>query len=280
MIWIVTLCLLATFAWFLFNAINERRWVEAHSHDEAVARDEGFLPSFSSVKSAVSPDAEGKVSISQENSRLARAVAKVQEKTAKASGYIERKAAEGRGDGSRPASVRDEDSFFGRTAARVAAASDAVGSRLDERVRRAGRSDAQPPSETGAPVATDDGLFGRAVAKVAGANQSLEERAAERAKRNAERTRGVERASGGERDGGFFDRMVDKVGGQSARLDAKLDARAERARGSGAGGGSGLEHDDDFMSRVSAKIGGRINEADERIVEKSRDLVNRDKKGA
>lgn len=277
MIWIVTLCLLATFAWFLFNAINEKRWVDAHSHDEAVARDQGFLPSFSSVKSAVSSDADGKVSLSQENTRLARAVAKVQEKTAKASGYIERKAAEGRGDGTRPASVRDEDSFFGRTAAKVAGASDAIGSKLDERMRKASERTSRS-DEPGA----DDGVFGRAVAKVAGANRSLEERAAERAKRNAERTRERERAPGdGAAKGGagFFDRMVDKVGTQSARLDAKLDARAERARESGEASGPGLARDDDFLSRASARIGARINEADERIVEKSRDLVNRDKKG-
>ena len=99
MIWIVTLCLLATFAWFLFNALNEKRWVEAHSHDEAVASDEGFLPSFTQMKSKVGPDAEGKVSISEENSRFARAVAKVQEKTSKAGDYLEQKAAAARGDG-------------------------------------------------------------------------------------------------------------------------------------------------------------------------------------
>ena len=37
MIWIATLCLLAVAAWLFFNALNERRWVEAHSHDETVA---------------------------------------------------------------------------------------------------------------------------------------------------------------------------------------------------------------------------------------------------
>jgi len=49
MIWITTLCLLAVFAWLLFNGLNERRWVQAHSHDETVASDEGLLPSLSSV---------------------------------------------------------------------------------------------------------------------------------------------------------------------------------------------------------------------------------------
>ena len=49
MIWITTLCLLAVFAWLLFNGLNERRWVQAHAHDETVAQDEGLLPSLSSL---------------------------------------------------------------------------------------------------------------------------------------------------------------------------------------------------------------------------------------
>ena len=49
MIWITTLCLLAVFAWLVFNGLNERRWVQAHAHDETVASDEGLLPSLSSL---------------------------------------------------------------------------------------------------------------------------------------------------------------------------------------------------------------------------------------
>ena len=49
MIWITTLCLLAVFAWLMFNGLNERRWVQAHAHDETVASDEGLLPSLSSL---------------------------------------------------------------------------------------------------------------------------------------------------------------------------------------------------------------------------------------
>ena len=277
MIWIVTLCLLATFAWFLFNAINERRWVEAHSHDEAVASDEGFLPSFSSVRAKVAPDAEGKVSISQENSRFARAVAKVQEKTAKAGDYLERKASEGRGDGSRTGSVTEEDSLFARTAAKVGAASEKVGAKLDERMRRERERPVRDPAETGAPVATDDGLFGRAVAKVAGGNEAFERRAAERAKRRAEERRAREAAPDGERGGGVFEKMVAKVDAQSAKLDAKLDERARRARDVPEGtSATRLDGEEDFLTRVSAKVGRRINEADERIVAKSREFVNRD----
>ena len=281
MIWIVTLCLLATFAWFLFNGINERRWVEAHSHDEAVARDEGFLPSFSSVRAKVAPDAEGKVSIREEDSRFARAVAKVQEKTARAGGYLEQKAAAARGDGGRVDSVREEDSFFARASAKVGEVSGRVGEKLDERLARERTKTSRDSAETGAPVATDDGVFGRAVAKVAEKNESLERRAAERAKRRAEERRDKERTAAGSDapEGGFFDRMVDRVGTQSARLDAKLDERARRARESTDGSAArDLDGDDDFLSRVSAKVGRRINEADERIVAKSRELVNRDKR--
>ncbi|MGK0321637.1 MAG: hypothetical protein ACI9JP_003831, partial [Granulosicoccus sp.] len=55
MIWITTLCLLAVALWLFFNALNERRWVEAHSHDETVASDEGLLPSLTGLTKTANP---------------------------------------------------------------------------------------------------------------------------------------------------------------------------------------------------------------------------------
>ena len=47
MIWIATLCLLAVAAWLIMNGLNEKAWVDAHSHDDSVAADKGLLASFS-----------------------------------------------------------------------------------------------------------------------------------------------------------------------------------------------------------------------------------------
>ena len=64
MIWIATLCLLAIAVWLFFNALNERRWVESHSHDETVASDEGLLANFTALTRtapASEPGAPGEV---------------------------------------------------------------------------------------------------------------------------------------------------------------------------------------------------------------------------
>ncbi len=47
MIWLTTLLLLAIAAWLFMNALSEKQWVDAHSHDESVARDQGLFASFS-----------------------------------------------------------------------------------------------------------------------------------------------------------------------------------------------------------------------------------------
>lgn len=55
MIWIATLCLLAVAAWLIMSALNEKAWVDAHSHDENVAADKGLLSGFSTVTGTGKP---------------------------------------------------------------------------------------------------------------------------------------------------------------------------------------------------------------------------------
>jgi len=88
MIWIATICLLAIAAWLFFNALNERRWVQAHSHDETVASDEGLLPNFTAMTRSGSAAVGGLVSMDQENKRVANAISKVQEKTSNYGGKL------------------------------------------------------------------------------------------------------------------------------------------------------------------------------------------------
>ena len=61
MIWLITLFLLAVFAWFLLNGLNEKQWVDAHMHDETVASDKGLFSSFTSLGDGDNDDKVGNV---------------------------------------------------------------------------------------------------------------------------------------------------------------------------------------------------------------------------
>ena len=49
MMWLISLILIGIIAWLFMNALNEKQWVDAHSHDEEVAEDPGLFGSFSSA---------------------------------------------------------------------------------------------------------------------------------------------------------------------------------------------------------------------------------------
>ena len=91
MIWIATICLLALFSWFLFNGLNERRWVESHQHDENVSTDQGLFPTYSKLSRAPMP--EGGYSIHKTDSSVGRFAMRAKEKTAKLGEVVEQKAA-------------------------------------------------------------------------------------------------------------------------------------------------------------------------------------------
>ncbi len=79
MIWFITLLLLAIAAWLLLNAFNEKQWVDAHIHDENVAKDEGLFTSFSGLtQSDDNPEAD----------KLTNVVSNVRKKTAEAGGKL------------------------------------------------------------------------------------------------------------------------------------------------------------------------------------------------
>ncbi len=91
MIWIATLCLLALAAWLFLNALNERRWVEAHQDDQIVAADEGLVPAYSRLSRSAEP--EGRYSINQSSGSISRMATRVKEKTAHLGTTIEQKTA-------------------------------------------------------------------------------------------------------------------------------------------------------------------------------------------
>lgn len=110
--WIATLCLLAIAVWLFFNALNERRWVEAHSHDETVASDEGLLANFTALTRTATPTGDPSAPGEVIQTPLGRAVSKVQETTAMANARFQEQ---------RAAAARGEDTVIGRTYSKVTA---------------------------------------------------------------------------------------------------------------------------------------------------------------
>ena len=66
MLWLISLILIGIIVWLFMNALNEKQWVDAHSHDEEVAQDPGLFGSFSNAtgtgRGATASAAAGKVS--------------------------------------------------------------------------------------------------------------------------------------------------------------------------------------------------------------------------
>lgn len=118
MIWIATICLLAIAAWLFFNALNERRWVEAHNHDDTVAADKGLFPSFSKP--------EDTYSVNQENTGVGKKVASIRQKTAEMGDKLEQTAAVSDGGGLRTGKPVNKHSTLGQLTAKADAIDDKV----------------------------------------------------------------------------------------------------------------------------------------------------------
>jgi hypothetical protein len=263
MIWIATLCMLAIAAWLFFNASNERRWVQVHSHDETVASDEGILPNFTARTRTAMPQGDAKVSIDQENTRFARAVVKVQSKTRKyGDRFFEQKAAAARlsDTDQRPASVRDEDTFFGRAVAKVGARAERVDQKLEVKMKQA--SSAPVQSASGSQPENEGSFFDRAARKVARTSDEISARVANRARLHAS---GLEdRGAAGDNEG-LFGKVVSSVSSKMETMDRKVQQRLAAGRTGGTVDGAEKQ---DLISRVSAKVGSRINELDAKIVDR------------
>ena len=181
MIWICTLCLLFVAAWLFFNALNEKRWVEAHSHDESVASDEGLFGGFSLRTGTGATGVDGKVSIDQENTRFARAVSKVKNQTTVwGDKLIESKVSAARiKDGEqRPSSIREENTLFGRAVARVSGAAD----RREQKFGDSMSSSSHQGDATGSSSGSSEGLVARTSRKVAAKSDEVSQMVSKGAK--------------------------------------------------------------------------------------------------
>lgn len=256
MIWISTLCLLAIAAWLFFNAMNERRWVEAHSHDETVASDEGLIPGFSSRTG--SSGGTGKVSIDQEDSGFARAVAKVQNTTSKYGEKLETKIA--------AAKSGDDDTLFGRTVTRVGESAQKMDRKLDEKLKSASRM-----VNTSKDALTAEGnLLDRAKHKVSATSDDMGRRMSEMAARRAE-----SREASGSSDSSPLDRIVGGVSGGISKMESKLDEQIAKGRAHVASRRSDGPQED-LLSRVTAKVGSTVSELDKKLIRKNKGSDNSD----
>jgi len=136
MIWLITLFLIALFAWLLLNGINEKQWVDAHMHDENVASDKGLFASFTAL-------AEG-----GEEDKVGNVVANVKKKSAEASSMVGEKITEARGSetaekmrektsGMREriqSEVKNEDGMYNKIKNNVANGVEKVGKQVDEKI--------------------------------------------------------------------------------------------------------------------------------------------------
>ncbi len=265
MIWICTISLLFVASWLFFNALNERRWVQAHIHDESVASDEGLLPSFTMRTGTGAVDGDGKVSIDQENSRFARAVAKVQEKTSKLGDkYFESKVAAARlsDPENPPRSVREEDTFFGRAVANIGEKTARMDEKLEAKMKQASSQFSRSTDGTN----QDESTFARASRLVAEKSDELSQRIARGAK-NIASIREEDRAA--EAQSGLFGKMVDRVSGSLDKFESKIDEKVARSKKPSA------DKEGDLMSRVASKVGEKVSEMDEKFVSASKSVVNK-----
>jgi len=136
MIWIITLFLIALFAWFLLNGLSEKQWVDAHMHDETVASDKGLFASFTALGDGDGEDKVGNVmqnlkkKSSEASSALGEKISdarqsdtagKMREKT---SGIRDRVRNE----------VKNEDGMFNKIKNNVSDKVDRVGKKVDEKI--------------------------------------------------------------------------------------------------------------------------------------------------
>jgi len=257
MIWICTISLLIVAAWLFFNAVNERRWVRAHSHDESVASDEGLFASFSAMTGSGSSSPDSKVSISQENSTFARSVSKISEKTSRLGErfFESRVAAVKNADAEqRPRSAREEDTFFGRAVALVSEKTDRVEQKLDLKVQDA-------RSQVDYSTAPKEDLITRTARNVASKAADARRRLAggEKVAADADHGTGVSKSE----DDNVFNRMVSKVSEGMDKFETKLESQVAKSRTS-------TEQKQDLVSRVAAKVGQKAEELDTRIASASK----------
>lgn len=245
MIWICSICLLLLALWFFFNALNERRWVEAHSHDETVASDKGLLPNFSSITGSGVLASDRKFSLNEENSPFARAVEKVRQTTGDyGDKFLQAKANAARinDPDQRPGSAGEENTLFGRTVARVSKGSERIEQKLKSKLQNVGADGS----------GTGESAMARASRKVISSSEAVGQKVADRARKIAQGSGDGFSASD---ENGMFSKVVSGVSSSVKKIESKIDSTVKNARGS-------KENSEDLVTRVAAKVDDKVNQLD------------------
>lgn len=190
MIWITTLCLLFVIAWLLFNGLNERRWVKAHSHDETVASDEGLMYSLSAATRSGNPSS-GSSGETQDN-LFGKVLTKVKDGSSEYDRRLREKLQAGKaamaaGDGS-------GEGFFERTTRKVASTSDNLSQKVAARAKN---------------LSEGESVFGDMSGKLSGGMSRARS--------------GLSKAAGEGED--LLTRVSNKVGSSISEIDNKIKAR-------------------------------------------------------
>jgi len=136
MIWLISLFLIALFAWLLLNGINEKQWVDAHMHDENVASDKGLFASFTALGEGDGNDTVGNV-VDNIKKKSATATSAIGEKISDAKQSDAMGTIRDKTSGIRDrvqSEVNNEDSMLNKIKSNVASGVDKVGKKVDEKI--------------------------------------------------------------------------------------------------------------------------------------------------
>ena len=237
MIWITTLCLLAVALWLFFNALNERRWVDDHSHDETVASDEGLFPSLTGLTKT----AEGGTPSNGE-SALERAAATLKTNTEKA-----KKSA-----GEMYDRAKQSDGALGEnsTAARLASKTKEQAGKLNEKLNAGMKSASSMTSGTSA-----DGSESF-LQKAAATSGSVTQKVAQSVKNSADNLAGKTNDAG---DESILSKIAGKVSSGMNAVDQKLDqSSAKRAAN---------VSNEGIVSDAASKVSAQVDKMDSKITD-------------
>ena len=251
MIWITTLCLLAVAIWLFFNALNERRWVEAHSHDETVASDEGLLPSLTGLTKTAMPTSDGGTPQPVEGTPLERAAAKLKTGSEKLGGQVS-DAKKSAGEMYERARQSDgalgENSAVGKFATKTREKASVLNQKLDAGMKSASSL------KTGSADGSGESFLAKAAAATGGVTQKV----AQGVKNSADNLSGKTNASG---DESIISKLAGKVSSGMGAVDQKLDRAAAKR--------STAASNDDLMSQAASKVSAKVGEVDSKIVDPS-----------
>ena len=247
MIWITTLCLLAVALWLFFNALNERRWVEAHSHDETVASDEGLLPSLTGLTKTASPSSDGGTPVYAQESAIERAAAKLKTGSEKLGDQVsdaKKSASEMYERAKQSDGALGENSTVGRLASKTREKASVLNEKLDAGMKSAsslttGSSDGNGESFLNKAAAAT----GSMTKKAAVVSGSVTQKVAQSVKHSADNLSGKTNAAG---DESIISKVASKVSSGMDAVDQKLERTTAKRSTAGA--------NEDLVSEVSSKV--------------------------